>query len=69
MVRDWRAFEEFEAELESREPVNIEQNFRILDALYEEARLLGIFPLKDPLDAIDVDIEVARVVNLVRSPS
>jgi len=37
---------------------------KIYEALYEEARLLGIFPLKNPLDGIESDILLARVLNV-----
>lgn len=39
-------------------------NLRLVDALYEEARTLGAFPLKDPLDGIEVDIRVAKALNV-----
>jgi hypothetical protein len=36
---------------------------RIFEALYEEAKQLGVFPLKDPLEGIEVDIRLARALN------
>ena len=38
----------------------------IAEALYEEARALGVFPLKDSLDGIEVDIRLARALNAVK---
>lgn len=58
-------FKIFEDELLRREELALEEKFRILDALYEEAVSLGAFPLKDPLEGLDIDIHVARVVNHV----
>ena len=40
----------------------------IVEALYREACLLGALPLKDPLEGIEVDIRVAKVIN-VRTPA
>jgi hypothetical protein len=37
-----------------------------MDALFEEARALRIFPLTDPLEGLDTDIKVAKVINSVR---
>jgi hypothetical protein len=42
------------------------QNLRIVEAMLEEGRKLGVFPLKDPLDGIETDLKIARVINFVR---
>lgn len=57
----------FEREQAARAP-NYQQNLRIFEALYEEARTLGIMPLEDPLEGIEVDLRLAQVIN-VRTPS
>lgn len=36
----------------------------IFEALYREATALGMFPLKDPLEGIQVDIRLARILNV-----
>jgi len=58
----WRAFEDG---LLKREKADIARNFEILDALYEEARALGAFPPKDPLEGLEVKIKIARTLNCV----
>ena len=40
-----------------------------MEALYQEAVALGVFPLKDPLDGLEVDIRIAKVVNHVSKTS
>ena len=40
------------------------QNLRLFEALYREAKQLGSLPLKDPLEGIDVDIRLAKAVNV-----
>jgi hypothetical protein len=45
--------------------IDIAQNFRIADALYDEAVALGIFPLKDPLEGLDTILTIAKVVNSI----
>jgi hypothetical protein len=64
MVLDeaWRRFEEEEL---CREHLSLDQKYRIIDALYEEAVFLEAFRSKDPLEGLDVDIRVARVLNHV----
>ena len=55
----------FEVEFIKREKVDRVKNFKIVNALYEEAVTLGVIPSKNPLDGIEVDLRIARVVNHV----
>ena len=59
----------FENDLVRRKPADYSENLRIAEALYREARSFGVFPLKDPLDSIEVDLNLARVLNSVRISS
>lgn len=65
MIVNRDELEQFEKELIRSEKVDLHKNYDILDALYNEAVALGVFPLKDPLDGFDVDLKIARVVNSV----
>ncbi|MBC7344088.1 MAG: hypothetical protein H5U03_01425 [Clostridia bacterium] len=60
--------EAFEKEQMRQEPPDYFRNLQIVEALLQEATLLGVFPLEDPLEGIDVDIRLARVIN-VHTPS
>ncbi len=40
------------------------KHLRVFEALYQEAKQLGVFPLKNPLEGIDVDIHLAMVLNV-----
>jgi hypothetical protein len=60
-----KKFEKFELELLRREKPDIESNYKILESLYQEAKSLGIIPLKNPLDGLEIDIKIARVLNNV----
>ena len=65
MVKDVQKLDRFEKEfLRLRKP-DPAKNFRIIEALYDEAVALGAIPLKDPLNGIEVDIKIAKVVNSV----
>lgn len=55
----------FELDFLRKEKVDIARNFHIVEALYKEAVTLGIIPLKNPLDGIEVDLKIAKVVNSV----
>lgn len=66
MIKNPKKLREFEQNLIIEDKTSISQKFRLLDALFEEARALRIFPLKNPLEGLDTDIKVAKVVNSVR---
>jgi len=55
----------FEIDFLKKEKVDLVRNFQIVGALYKEAVTLGVIPLKNPLDGIEVDLKIARVVNSV----
>lgn len=65
MIGDREKLRKFENDRIANRPPDPAENFRIAQALYEEAVALGVFPMKDPLDGIDVDIRIARAVNRV----
>ena len=65
MIKNYKLIEKFEKNLIKTEKIDITRNFQIIDAMYNEAVELGIIPLKNPLDGIDNDIKIAKVVNHV----
>jgi hypothetical protein len=66
MVKNSETLQAFEAARISAEKVDVEQNLRILDALYEEAVMLGALPPEDPLEGIELKIRIAKAVNCVQ---
>ena len=66
MVKNAKKLQAFEASRTRAEKVDVEQNLQILDALYEEAVMLGALPPKDPLEGIEVKIRIAKAVNSVQ---
>ena len=69
MIKNPKRLQKFETNLIQKEPIDIHKNFRIMAALFEEAVLLGIFPLKNPLEGIEIDIKYAKVINSVSDSS
>ncbi|KPJ73375.1 hypothetical protein AMJ52_03855 [candidate division TA06 bacterium DG_78] len=69
MIRNHRIFQHFERKFLENEKVDIWQNFKIYEALYQEALTLGVVPLRNPLEDIDIDIKIARVINSVPKPA
>jgi len=68
MIRKPELVARFEAELARREPLDHRRNLAVFEALFREARALGVLPGIDPLEGLDVDIRLARALN-VRIPS
>lgn len=64
MFMNRRMVQEFEDALLRSEPPDYFRNLRIVEALLAEARALGVLPLRNPLDGIDVDIRVAEVMRV-----
>ena len=64
MIRD-EEFQEFEIELLRNGNLDLKKKFKILEALYKKAFALGVFPLRDSLEGLDIDIRIAKVVNNV----
>ncbi len=65
LITNPKKLQEFEKELLKKDKVDIKQNFRIVETLYREAIALRAIPVKDPLDGLEIDIKIARVVNSV----
>ena len=69
MIRDWKAWEEFEQRLIASEPVDYRRNFRLADGLYELGRKLGRLPLADPLEGLEHDVQLSlRMKRVHGSP-
>ena len=69
MIKNREIVQRFEEELIKKEKVNLIKNFQIMDAMYKEARALGVIPMKDPLNGWDIDVKIALVVNYVPKTS
>ena len=55
----------FEIKILRNEKLDIKKKFKIVEALYKEAVALGVFPLKDSLEGLEVDIRIAKGINSV----
>jgi hypothetical protein len=62
-------YQQFEKQLIRKEKVDVKRNFKIVNALYREALKFGIIPLKNPLDGLETDIKIAKVINSVSKTS
>lgn len=65
MIKNDNQIQEIERELIKKEKTNLVKNFQLVDAMYQEVVELGIMPMKNPLDGLEIDIKIAEVVNHV----
>lgn len=63
MIKDYKYLKKFEDNLIKKDKLSYEQKLNIFEAMWEEAMTLGVFPLKNPLEGIEIDIQIARIVN------
>ena len=69
MIKNGNILLSFEREIAKKNKADHQANIRLFEAMFAEAVALGIFPPRDPLAGIDVDIRIAKAVNSVRSSS
>ena len=63
MIKNSHILEKFEKEQIIKSKNTYQQNLAIYESLWQEGVTLKVFPLKDPLDGIEKDIEIARILN------
>lgn len=62
MIKDRKAWEEFEREYSRGRKPDFYKNLAMVNELHRHALKMGVFG-KDPLDGIEVDLRVARIIN------
>ncbi len=68
MITNAALWKTWEDELARRTPVDFAQNLMRMEALYEHAVLLGVWGVRGPLDGLESRLELARILNVRRSP-
>jgi len=69
MVKNAEKLSELETAIVRKEKPRLFKNLEIVEAMYKEAFSLKVFPLKDPLNGIEVDLRIARIINSVSDTS
>ncbi|OGL39621.1 MAG: hypothetical protein A2149_02200 [Candidatus Schekmanbacteria bacterium RBG_16_38_11] len=63
MIKDKKIWEEFEREELKAEKLSYHDALKIFEAMWQEGVSLGVLPPKDPLEDIEIDIKIARILN------
>ena len=63
MIKNPKILRKFEKEDLRHQKSDYLQALKIFEALWNEGVTLGVLPLKDPLEDIETDIRIARILN------
>ncbi len=64
----WALWKTWEDNRRRLSVVDYFQNLRIFEAMHREAKALGVFPMKDKLEGLENDLQLARKIN-ARGPA
>jgi hypothetical protein len=63
MIKNSQVWEEFERELIKKERLSYEEALKIFEDLWQEGITFGVLPPSDALEGIEVDIQIAKILN------
>ena len=64
MIKNPEILENFERDfIRNHGRLSHEQSRKLFVAMWKEAMMFGVFPPSDPLEGIEVDIRMARILN------
>ena len=63
MVKNSNILEKFERQEIKKSKLSYSEALKIFEAMWEEAKNLGILPPKNPMEGIEVDIKLAKILN------
>ncbi len=67
MIKDPLYWEKWERETQLRQPADFRANLRLLEAMYEGARMLGVFAEPPGLAGLESRLRRARAFNSLTS--
>jgi hypothetical protein len=63
MIKDIKMWEEFERKLIRESVSDYQTNSKIFEMMLSYAKSIGAFPPANPLEGIEVDIRIAKILN------
>jgi hypothetical protein len=65
MIKNPEKLKKFEQTVKRNSEVDINKNFEIFEALYKEAKELGVLPRRNPLEGKETVKKIAKIINSV----
>lgn len=66
LIKNSEVLEQFEREMIKKEKLSFEQALALFEAMWQEGVDLSVLPPKNPLEGIEVDIRIARILNCLK---
>jgi len=66
LIKNPDILERLEREVIRKERLSFKQALTIFEAMWKEGVSLGVLPPRDPLEGIEVDIRIARILNCLK---
>lgn len=66
MIKNSDILEEFEKGRVRGEKLSFKEALKFFEAMWKEGVSLGVLPPEDPLEGIEVDIKIARIINCLK---
>ncbi|MBI4824589.1 MAG: hypothetical protein HY805_10240 [Nitrospirae bacterium] len=63
MIKNAKLLSEFEDRLLRQERLSYKEALKLFEAMWKEAVSFGVLPLKDPMEDLEADIALAKVLN------
>lgn len=63
MIKNTELLKRFEYKQLRKETLLYKDALKIYESMWLEAKALGILPLKNPMDGIEVKIRISRILN------
>jgi len=63
MIKNSKFLQDFEDEQTEKDDMTLEEKLSLLNSLYKYALKLGTLPPDNPLEGIEDDIKLARIIN------
>ncbi len=67
MIKNSNILEQFEREVIRKEKLSFGRALAIFEAMWKEGVNLGVLPPKDPLEGIETDLRIARILNCLKN--
>jgi len=64
VIKHPASWERWERETQLSQPVDFRRNLRLLEAMYEEARALGVMAVPPALEGLESRLRLAMVLNV-----
>ena len=68
MIKDPLFWEKWERETQLRQPADFRANLRLFEAMYEEARALGVMALPPSQEGLESRLRLAKALNVRTNP-